>query len=45
MAFMRGLCTLLTNAHMFVSAVGVQEAFVCLAHLVLQVVYGLQQLV
>lgn len=45
MAFMRGLCALLTDAHMFVSAVGVQEAFVCLAHLVLQVVYGLHQLV
>ncbi len=45
MAFMRGLYTLLTHTHMFVSAVGVQEAFVCLAHLVLQVVYGLHQLV
>ncbi len=45
MAFMRGLCALLTHAHMFVTAVGVQEAFVCLAHLVIQVVYGLHQLV
>lgn len=45
MRFVRGLGALLTHARVFVPAVRVQQTLVFLAHLVFQVVYGIQQLV